>query len=162
MKSDDFQCSAYEKDWLDHATSLAGDNRTPGFQRPAGYHAKSTFENSISTLSKQQSCSVGTIGRAIRAIRRLATDLAPGSNSICKLLEHFDSGIPVDASISNTDTTLQASWTFGRYLLVALVKMRLNHDANDTVLAFAELVANVLCDLRLVLVVLLRVACNSY
>lgn len=100
------------------------------------------------------------VQRAVGAIRRLAADLTPRPDSVRQLLQHLDCRIPVDASICDADALLQRRWTFRWYLLVALVNVRLDHDADDGILAFAELVADDLRDLGLVLVVLLGVACE--
>ena len=103
-----------------------------------------------------------SIRRAVR--RALRFDLSPCSHGICKLLEHLDCAVPIHAGVCNTHTFLQGSqptpigsWS----LLVALVDVALDHDANDAVLAVAQLVADDLSHFRLVLVVLLRVACTN-
>lgn len=92
------------------------------------------------------------------AVRGLAADLASGADSVGQLLQHLHRGAPVDAGVGDADAALEARGTIGWDLLVALVKVRFDHDADDAVLAFAELVTDDLCDLGLVLVVFLRVA----
>jgi len=100
--------------------------------------------------------------RAIaRAIARLATNLPSRPHGVCELFENVDCRVPIDAGIRDANTALQPSWTFGWYLLIALVQVRLDHDADDALLALAELIANGLRNLGLVLMVLLRVACRD-
>ncbi len=96
----------------------------------------------------------GTIG----TVTRLTSPLAPRTDRIGELLKHFNGRIPVDTGVGDAHTALEPSRTLCRNFLGTLVEMRLYHHADDGVLAFAKLVANDLCDLRLVLVVLLRVA----
>lgn len=87
---------------------------------------------------------------------------ASGAHSIGELFKHFHCRIPINASISNRHTLLQCCETTSSWgLLVALIDVRLNHYANNPRLAFTDLIANDLCDLGLVLVVLLRVAYND-
>ena len=100
-----------------------------------------------------------TIRSTIRlAIRGLGRDLPPRSHSVCQLFEHFDGAVPIHTRVSDTDTRLQRRQptSIGCWrLLVAFVDIRLNHDTNDAVFASAQLVANDLCDFRLILVILL-------
>lgn len=89
-------------------------------------------------------------------------DLSPRADCIGELLEDFDGRIPVDAGIGDGDALLESGeatrcWS----LLVAFVDVRLDHDTDDAVFTLAELVANGLCDLGLVPVVLERVACTK-
>ena len=58
--------------------------------------------------------------------------------------------------LNELNTTLLA---FLGYLLVALVDIGLDHDGDDAGLALAQLVGNDLCDLGLVAVVFVGVAC---
>lgn len=68
--------------------------------------------------------------------------------------------LPVDASIGDTDATLQAGGTLGRNLLVARTDVGLDHDTNNGALTFPDLVGNDLGNLGLVVVVFLGVACG--
>jgi hypothetical protein len=79
-------------------------------------------------------------------------------NSGSKVLEHTNSGVPVNASIGDGDTLLKAARALRGDLLVALVDVGLDHDTNDAGLAVADLVCDVLGDLGLVAVVLARIA----
>lgn len=89
----------------------------------------------------------------------LLVDLSSRADRISQLLEHNDCGFPVDAGICDGDTLLERSQTTRRgNLLVALVNVGLDHDTNNASLSLADLVADNLCDLGLVLVVLLGVA----
>lgn len=95
---------------------------------------------------------------AVQTVGLLSLDLSSHTDCICELFEDASRGVPVDACVSDGDTLLQGSETasWGN-LLVALVDVRFDHDTNNAVLAFAELVADCLCDLWLVAVVLQRV-----
>lgn len=84
--------------------------------------------------------------------------MPPSTDSVCELLTHLDRSVPVDACIGDTDTLLEGGKTLSRVLLRALVDVRLEHNTDNLVLTLTELVTDDLCDLRLVLVVLLRVA----
>ena len=101
--------------------------------------------------------------RPIDAVR-LRLHLPPRPHSIGQLLEHLDRGLPADARIGDAHALLQRSQTAAvgrRRLLRALVDVRLDHDSDDAVVAFAELVADGLCHLGLVAVIFQRVACNA-
>jgi len=102
--------------------------------------------------------SMRTIRSTVGAVAGFPSPLPPCTDCIGELLKHFNSRIPVDTGISNAHTALQPCRTFCGDFLGTLVKMRLDHYADDGVLAFAKLVTNDLRDLGLVLVVLLRVA----
>lgn len=93
------------------------------------------------------------------AVWRTINHLSAIPDSSSKVLKNGDGVVPVNASISDADTLLQGGWAFGRYLLVALIDVGLNHDANDGSLALAELISNDLSNLGLVAVVLIGVAC---
>lgn len=69
--------------------------------------------------------------------------------------------MPVDASIGDGDTVLEALLALSGDVLPALVDVGLDHDTNDGVLAVPELLANILADKGLVLVVLARVAVRA-
>lgn len=82
------------------------------------------------------------------------------AHAVGQVLEDGDGGLPVDASVGDGDALLQGAEAARRgHLLVAFVDIGLDHDAHNTVLALAQLVRDGLGDERLVLVVLLRVAC---
>ena len=85
----------------------------------------------------------------------LRPPLPDGSSQV---LEHVDRGIPVDAGVGNGDTPLETRRSFGWDFLVALVKMRLDHDTDNTILACAKLVSDDLGDLGLISVILEGVA----
>ena len=98
------------------------------------------------------------------SIRRLGFDLPSRSHRICQLLQHFDRAVPVHTRIRDADSRLQRCQTAAiswRRLLVAFVDIRLDHDADNAFFARSQLVTDDLRDLRLVLVVLLRVACAT-
>lgn len=84
--------------------------------------------------------------------------LAPGPHSIRKLFQRRHCILPVDTGISDADALLECVEALSCVLLVALVQVRLNHDTDNAILTFTELVANRLSDLGLVLVILLGVA----
>ena len=65
--------------------------------------------------------------------------------------------MPVNAGIRDADSSLESLWTFRWDLLIAFVYIRLNHNTDDSRLAFTELVANCLCYFGLVLVIFKRV-----
>jgi hypothetical protein len=91
----------------------------------------------------------------------LALELPPGPDGISELLKNVHGGIPVDAGISDGDTPLEAGGALLRDLLCALVQVALDHDTDDAVLSLADLVADDLGNLRLVPVVLERVAVRA-
>ena len=85
-------------------------------------------------------------------------DLSSLTNGSGEILENILGSVPVDASVGNADTSLQARGTLGGNLLVALVEVRLDHDTDNGVLTCAELVGDDLGDLGLVSVILEGVA----
>jgi len=82
------------------------------------------------------------------------------SDGRSQVLEYLYRGIPVYACICDTDTLLQTGWALGWYLLTSLVQMGLDHDTDDAVFAFSQLLRNRFGDLGLIAVVLLRVSWN--
>lgn len=78
-----------------------------------------------------------------------------------KILKDLNSGIPVDAGVSDGDTPLETARTLSGNLLVALLKVRLDHDTDNAILTGAELIGDGLCNLWLVTVVLERVAVRA-
>lgn len=82
-------------------------------------------------------------------------------NSSSKVLEHGYCGVPVNASIGDGDALLETARALGGDLLVALVDVGFDHDTDDAGLAVTDLVRDILGDLGLVAVVLVRVACKS-
>ena len=85
--------------------------------------------------------------------------LPPDPDRLSKLLQDRDRRIPIDTRVGNTDTLLQCGGAFGRDFLVSFVDVGFDHDADDAGFAFAELVADCLCDERLVAVIFVGVAC---
>ena len=81
-------------------------------------------------------------------------------NSGSEVLEHVDCGFPVNARIGDGDALLKAAGTLRWDLLVALVDVGLDHDTDNASLAVANLVRDFLCDLGLIAVVLVGVACR--
>jgi len=65
--------------------------------------------------------------------------LSSNSDGLGEIFEYVDSGLPADAGVGDTDTSLEAGGALGRDLLGTLVEVRLNHDTNNTLLAGAEL-----------------------
>jgi hypothetical protein len=84
----------------------------------------------------------------------------PLSNSSSKVLKDADGAVPVDASIGNGDALLEAAGALWWHLLVTLVDVGFDHDADDASFAVADLVCDILCDEGLVAVVLVGVACE--
>jgi hypothetical protein len=99
-----------------------------------------------------QSAHLGLCARSTRV------DLASGADGSGKVLEDRDCVLPVDACIRDANAALETGRTLSRDLLVALVDVGLDHDADNGSLALAQLVGNGLGNLGLVVVVLLRVA----
>ena len=89
---------------------------------------------------------------------RLGLVRSPLSDSRRKVLKSVDGALPINASIGDGDTLLQAARALRRDLLVAFVDVGLNHDTDDAGLAVADLVSNVLGYEGLVAVVLVGVA----
>lgn len=85
-------------------------------------------------------------------------DLTSLTDSLSQVLESGNCRFPVDAGISDRNTLLEARWTLGWDLLVALVDVGLDHDTDDGLLAGAKLVADSLGNCWLVAVVLVRVS----
>ena len=65
--------------------------------------------------------------------------LSSGSDGLGEVFEDIDGCLPADASVGDTDTSLEARGALGRDLLSTLVKVRLDHDTNDALLAGAKL-----------------------
>lgn len=72
-------------------------------------------------------------------------------------VKHADSGLPVNASVGDRDTVLEARRTLGGDVLPARVDVRLDHHTRDGTIASLELLADVVGHLGLVIVILLRV-----
>ena len=64
----------------------------------------------------------------------------------------------MNASVGDADSLLQGAGALGRDLLVALVDVGFDHEADNSSLAFSNLLGDDAGHLGLVLVVLLRVA----
>jgi len=90
--------------------------------------------------------------KALLVGNRVALSSRP--DSLSQIFESGDSRLPVDACVGDGDTLLQSCWALGRNLLVTLVDVGLDHDADDRFLACAELFADHLCDTWLVAMVL--------
>lgn len=84
--------------------------------------------------------------------------LSPVADGGGQVLEHGDGGLPVDAGIGDGDALLEAAGALGRHLLVALVNVGLDHDADNARLALANLLGDRLGHQGLVAVVLVGVA----
>lgn len=91
-------------------------------------------------------------------LRGSAIYLSADANRLGEVLKDSHGILPVNAGIGDADTGLETGGSFGRNFLVALVDVGLDHDTNDGLFTFTELVANDLGNLGLVLVVFLRVA----
>lgn len=73
-------------------------------------------------------------------------------------IQHSHCGVPVNTRVRDRDTVLEGLGAFGGHVLPASIDVRLDHDTGDVPIASAELLADVVHDLRLVVMVLLRVA----
>lgn len=93
-----------------------------------------------------------TLGRAQSTAR---------TDTIGQIVQHVNRHLPVDAGIGDTDALEESGGTLGGHLLATLVDIRLDHDTDDSGLALAQLVGDLLRDDRLVEVVLLRVAVGA-
>lgn len=102
---------------------------------------------------------VSNLVRVLVAVGRTSVALAAGADGGGEALEDVDGGVPVNAGVGDGDALLEGGGALGGHLLVALVDVGLDHDANDGLFALAELVANDGGDLGLVAVVLVGVAC---
>ena len=91
-------------------------------------------------------------------INLLRLGRAPGAHRLGEVLERRDGGLPVDAGVRDADALLEAGGALGGDLLVALVDVGLDHDADDGGLSLAELVGDGGGHLGLVAVVLVGVA----
>jgi len=108
-------------------------------------------------LLLQQGRAVSRVG----AICRYAGDLATITNCSSQALQDVDGGIPVDTRVGDADTGLQASRALGGHLLVAFANVGLNHDADNGGFTSPELVGDASCNLGLVAMVLVGVACKK-
>lgn len=84
--------------------------------------------------------------------------LAPAHDRLVQPREHLDRRRPVDTRIRDGHAVLERGGPLGRDVLAPRVDVRLDHHARDVPLAGEELLADRRDDLRLVVVVLLRVA----
>lgn len=99
------------------------------------------FVHKVSCVIKTLLCAIGLVCPSLR-------------DSSSKVLKRLNSGIPIDASISDGDALLKTARALGWNLLVTLVDVGLNHDTDNASLAVADLVSNVLCYKGLVAVIL--------
>lgn len=88
-------------------------------------------------------------------------ECSSGADGFRKVLQDLLGRLPADAGVRDADTLLQSRRSLWRNLLVALVDVGLDHDADDRILTRAQLVGNVLGHERLVLVVLLGVSVRA-
>jgi hypothetical protein len=112
------------------------------YARQSFYPQNAFFHELLIALSL--ACSIGT-----------ALQCSPGANTLCKVLQDHNSGRPINTRIGDGNTTLSLCNTTLGDFLVALEKVRLDHDSDDAVLAGAELIRYGFCNDGLVLVVLL-------
>lgn len=91
-------------------------------------------------------------------VGRALVPLPPRPHRGGQVLEHRDGRVPVDARVRDADALLEAGGPLGGHLLVALVDVGLDHDADDGLLAVAQLVGDDLGHFGLVAVVLVGVA----
>jgi len=84
-------------------------------------------------------------------------DSAAGAYSLSELLERSYRVLPVDAGIRDADTLLESGGALSGDLLVALVDVGLDHDADDGGLTLTELLSNDGGNLGLVAMVLVGV-----
>lgn len=97
----------------------------------------------------------------LRPVLASGNRLAPRAHRLGEVLERRDGRLPVDAGVGDADALLEAPGPLGGDLLVALVDVGLDHDADDGILALAELVGDGGGHLGLVAVVLVGVACGG-
>ena len=73
-------------------------------------------------------------------------------------IEHLHGRRPVNTGVGDRDTVLESRRTIWWDVLAAAVDVRLDHHTGDSIVAGTKLFADVVDDLGLVVVVLLRVA----
>lgn len=95
---------------------------------------------------------------AVGMLFRVSGDLATITDGRSEVLEHGHCAVPVDAGVGDADAGFQGGRALGRNLLVTLVDVALDHDADDGRLARAQLVRYTGGYLGLVAVVLVGVA----
>lgn len=81
--------------------------------------------------------------------------------SLVQAVKHGDSGVPVDASIGDGHTALEAGGALRRDILATSVDVGLDHHTGEGEIAGLELLADVVEDLGLVAVVLGGVAVRA-
>lgn len=84
--------------------------------------------------------------------------LSPLSDGSGQIFKHIDCRLPIDACICDRNALLETGWALGRDFLCAFVDVGLDHDTDNSVLTFADLLCDDAGDLWLVAVVLERVA----
>jgi len=82
-------------------------------------------------------------------------------SGLIQLIQHLDSGFPVDTRISDADTILESRGAILRNILSAGIDVGLNHDTSDRTVTSNQLFANRVDDLWLVVVVLERISVRT-
>lgn len=119
---------------------------------PNAKHINCKIDKSMKLLSLLKLRDLGLVADGIIGQLSSLTD------SLCELLKDLNGAIPVNASISDRDTLLEACWTLLWNLLITLVNVGLDHDTDNRALTSAELVTNDLGNLWLIAVVLVGVS----
>jgi len=82
-------------------------------------------------------------------------------DSFIQPIQHLDSGLPVDASISDADTILESRRAIFRDVLSTGVDVRLDHDTSNSAVTGDQLFTDRVNNLWLVIVVLHRVSMGA-
>lgn len=85
-------------------------------------------------------------------------DLSPRSNRISKLLEDHHCCVPIDAGVRDANALFECLRSFGWNRLLSLVQIGLDHHTNNGSLTSSQLVADCLCNFRLVTVIFVRIS----
>ena len=94
----------------------------------------------------------------VHTISSMRFVFATGPHRGCETVQDFYGGIPIYASICDANSLFEAGRALRRHLLITFVDVGFNHDADDTILTFLDLLTNHLSHLWLVLVILLGIA----
>ena len=73
-------------------------------------------------------------------------------------IQHADRCLPVDASVGNRNAVFKTGRTLRGYILPAFIDVGLDHHTSDVLVSGTQLRTDVVEDLWLIVVVLLRVA----